>query len=117
VARQRQVQVANPYESPATDAGLTAVEPRPRTIYHFTSVVAGLAWLVALCYATLVFHEAGASIATPYYSGAVQGSVIMSLIVWSAFVRTWVGDSRRLCATYTLALIGIQAVAIFSMGR
>ena len=107
----------NPYESPATDAGLTAVKPRPRTIYHFTSVVAGLAWLAAICYAISIFHETGASLATPYYSGAVQGSVIMSLIVWSAFVRAWVGDSRRLCVAFTLALIGIQAVAIFTMGR
>lgn len=107
----------NPYESPATDTGLTAVNHHPRTIYHITSVVAALAWLAAICYAILVFHETGATIATTYYSGAVQGSLIMSLIVWSAFVRTWVGDSRRLCVAFTLALIGIQSVAIFTMGR
>ena len=107
----------NPYESPATGVGLITDKPRQRTMYHFTSVVAGLAWLAAICYAILVFRETGASIATPYYSGAVQGSVIMSLIVWSAFVRTWFGDSRRLCVIFTLALIVIQAVAIFAMGR
>ncbi len=107
----------NPYESPSTTSGLTDVKRRPRTIYHFTSVVAGLAWLTATCYAIKVFHETDAAIATPYYAGTVQSSVIMSLIVWFAFVRTWVGDSRRLCVVFTLVLIGIQTVAIFTMGR
>ncbi|GAA5506540.1 hypothetical protein Rcae01_01993 [Novipirellula caenicola] len=105
----------NPYKSPATEAGLSADRTRPRTIYHLTSMVAGLAWLTAICYAIKVFQDTGASLAPPFYASAVQGSVLMSLIVWSAFVRTWRGDSRRLCLAFTLALIGIQAAAIFAM--
>ncbi len=104
------------YEPSSTDAGLRAVQYRPRTVYHFTSIIAGVAWLAAISYAIKVFHEAGASIAQPYYFNAVQSSVVVSLMVWFAFVRTWADDSRRMCIVFTIALIGLQVAAIFTVG-
>ena len=109
--------VRNPSDTPLTIHDSIATGRRPRTIYHFTSVVAVVAWITALCYAMIVFRETGASLGANSFASAVQGSIMMSIIVWSAVVRTWWSDSRRLCIAFTLTLAIVQAVAIFTMGR
>ncbi|MEO9932150.1 hypothetical protein [Rhodopirellula bahusiensis] len=107
----------SPYQPPSSDTGSRVTSGGPRTVYHFTSAVAGFAWLAATCYAMLVFHREDASIAASSFSNAVSGSVMMSLIVWSAVVRTWWRDSRRFCVVFTVALVVTQAAAIVTMAR
>lgn len=41
---------------------------------------------------------------------------MMSLIVWSAFVRAWYRNSRLVCAVFTATLIVFQGVAIYILG-
>lgn len=106
----------NPYEPVSSETESTVPPSIRRTIYHFTSVIAGLGWLGAICYAMLMFHQAEATIEASYFGSALTASVMMSLIVWSAFVRTWYRNSRLVCAVFTATLIVFQGVAIYILG-
>lgn len=106
----------NPYEPISRDPESTVVQSNPRTVCHFTSVIAGLGWLGATSYAMLMFDQADTTIEAPQLGNAVTGTVMVSLIVWFAFVRTWYGNSRLLCAVFTATLIVVQGAAIYMLG-